>query len=51
MSKRYVRDELENIFIIRKDTTDCVDIFSVFNSKDKRNEYFEQGKIIYAENI
>lgn len=51
MTKRYVRDELKNIFIIKKDSTDCVDIFSVLNSKDKRNEYFEQGKIICAENI
>lgn len=49
--KRYVRDELNNLFIINKDAVDMVDVFSVFNSKDKRNEYFDQGKIIYDENI
>ena len=49
--KRYVRDELNNLFIINKDAVDMVDVFSVFNSKDKRNEYFEQGRIIYDENI
>lgn len=51
IKQKYIRDKLDNIIIIRKDAIDMLDIFSVLNSKDKRIEYFELGKIIYSENI
>ena len=49
--KPQISEKLDNLFIIKKDNLDMIDIFSVFNSKDKRIEYFEQGKIIYDESI
>ena len=51
IKQKYIRDNIDNIIIIRKDAIDMLDLFSVLNSKDKRIEYFELGKIIYSENI
>lgn len=51
IKQKYIREPLDNIIIIRKDAIDMLDLFSVVNSKDKRLEYFELGKIIYSENI
>ena len=51
IKQKYIRDTPDNIIIIRKDAIDMLDLFSVLNSKDKRIEYFELGKIIYSENI
>jgi predicted acylesterase/phospholipase RssA len=42
---------ISNIFIISRSSYDMVDIFNVINSKDKRLEYFNEGKIIYADSI
>lgn len=42
---------IDNIIDVHKYAYEMVDIFSVLNSKDKRYEYFRDGKLIYDRNI
>lgn len=42
---------IDNIIDVHKYAYEMVDIFSVLNSKDKRYEYFREGKLIYDRNI
>ncbi len=49
--KPSISEQIDNLFIIQKDDLEMIDIFSVINSKDKRIEYYEEGQIIYNENI
>lgn len=44
-------DGIDNIFDVYKYAYEMVDIFSVINSKEKRYEYFSEGKLIYDRNI